>query len=82
MRQEAFAALAQQEQARVLQQEQDRAQAEAMVNQIRHEAHGVINQTTGALNREQQERMRMEAEERKTQQAEQNAKNKYKRRTK
>ena len=40
IRQEAFATLFQQEQARVQQQEQDRAQAEAAINQIHREARG------------------------------------------
>ena len=74
IRQEAFAALNQQEQARVQQQEQDRAQAEAAINQVHREAQGVINETGGAVNRERQERRRMEAEAKTTQQAEQKAK--------
>ena len=44
-----------------------------MINQIHREAQGVINETTGAVNRERQERRRMEAEERQSQQAQQTA---------
>ena len=65
IRQEAFATLNQQEQAHAQQQEQDRAYAEAAFNQVHREAQGVINETRGAANRERQERMRMEAEEKK-----------------
>ena len=68
IRQEAFAALTQQEQAHA----QDRALAEAAINQVHREAQVVINETGGAQNRERQERMRMEVEEKKTQQAEAN----------
>merc|ERR1711966_538762 len=78
IRQEAFAALTQQEQSRLQQQEQDRALAEAAVNQIHREAQGVINETRGAHNRERQERRRMEEAENRTLQAEQKAARKIK----
>ena len=78
IRQEAFAALTQQEQSRVQQQEQDRALAEAAVNQIHREAQGVINETRGAHNRERQERRRMEDAENRTRQAEQKTERKVK----
>ena len=70
IRQEAFAALTQQEQSRLQQQEQDRALAEAAVNQIHREAQGVVNETRGAQNRERQERKRMEDAENRSRQAE------------
>ena len=78
IRQEAFAALTQQEQSRAQQQEQDRALAEAAANQIHREAQGVINETRGAQNRERQERRRMEVAENRTRQAEQKAERKVK----
>merc|ERR1711906_77179 len=78
IRQEAFAALTQQEQSRVQQQEQDRALAEAAVNQIHREAQGVVNETRGAQNRERQERKRMEDAENRSRQAEQKTERKVK----
>ena len=78
IRQEAFAALTQQEQSRLQQQEQDRALAEAAVNQIHREAQGVVNETRGAQNRERQERKRMEDAENRSRQAEQKTERKVK----
>ena len=68
IRQEAFAALNQQEQSRVQQQEQDRARVEAAINQVHREAQVVINETRGAENREARENAKGSRRE-KTQQA-------------
>ena len=65
IRQEAFAALHHVEQERIQGQTQDRAIAEAAVNQVRSEAHGVINATLGARHRERQERSQMTKAEQK-----------------
>ena len=67
IRQEALAALNHAGQSRIQGQTQDRAVAEAAVNQVRSEAQGVINEALGAVHRERQERSQMAK-------AEQNAK--------
>ena len=65
IRQEAFAALHHVEQERIQGQTQDRAIAEAAINQVRSEAHGVINEALGARHRERQERSQMAKAEQK-----------------